>query len=78
MQEKQQDYEIELSEVIPEAELKTISEAEKMKALWYIEQNPEKKAIKIRPGSDGYISLYGVQEVKHFIKVLEETIQQMF
>lgn len=76
--EEQRDYEIELSEVTPEAGLETIPEAEKMKALWYIEQNPEKKAIEIRPGSDGCISLYGVQEVKHFIKVLEETIQQMF
>lgn len=75
--EEKPDYEIEFSEEMTE-ELKNLPGAEEMKIMWYIEQDPEKKVIEIRPGSEGCISLHGAQEVRFFIEVLEETIQQMF
>lgn len=72
------DYEVALKEEPTEEEMEKIQDQEKMKIAWCIEQDPEKKAIDIRPGSDGHISLSGVQEARHFVEVLEGIIQQMF
>ncbi len=69
------DYVLEFADEMTEAEL---AEVEKMKTLWYIEQDPEKKIIEIRPGNDNCISLHGAQEARHFIEVLEEAIQETF
>lgn len=68
----------ELSEETIETESTGVSDLEKMKTLWCIEQDPEKKEIEIRPGSDGCISLHEAQEALHFIKVLEGAIQEIF
>jgi len=69
------DYVLEFTDEMTEAEL---AEVEKMKTLWYIEQDPEKKIIEIRPGSDNRISIHGAQEARHFIEVLQEVIQETF
>ncbi len=71
------DYEIRDWETT-ETDSEEIPDIEKMKILWYIEQDPEKKVIQIRPANDNCILLHGAQEAKHFIKILEESIQQMF
>lgn len=76
MDEEKYDYEF--SEEATEAWLAEIPDPEKMKTLWYIELDPEKKVVEIRSGSEGCISLHGAKEVRHFIKVLEETIQETF
>lgn len=52
--------------------------SKKMKTLWHIEQDPQKKRIEIYSGSDGCISLPGVQEAKQFIEVLEKAIEETF
>lgn len=78
MEEVKPDYAVDLSEELTEEELAEIHNQEKMKTLWCIEQDAEKEVIEIRPGSSGYVSLHGAQEIKHFVDVLEETIQRMF
>ncbi len=78
MEEEKLDYEIDLSELSGEMTEAELAGAEKMKTLWYIEQDTKEKIIKICPGSDSSISLSGAQEAKHFIEVLEEAIQETF
>lgn len=72
------DYEIELSEEITEEEMEALPEARKMKTAWCIEQDPEKKVIKIRPGSDGCIPLNRAHDARFFIEILEKAIQEIF
>ena len=76
-EENRDKVDFELSEETTETELAEVSDLEKMKTLWYIEQDSAKKEIKIRPGSGGYISLHGAQEVRHFIEMLEGVIQEI-
>jgi hypothetical protein len=74
--EENVDYEIENWETT-ETDSESLSDIEK-KILWYIEQDPEKKVIQIRPANDNCILLHGAQEAKYFIEILKESIQQMF
>lgn len=68
------DYEIELSE----EEMEVLPEAGKIEIAWYIEQDPEKKVIEIRPGSGGCISLNRAHDARFFIEILEKAIQEIF
>ncbi len=74
--EENVDYEIGDWETT-ETDSESLSDIEK-KILWYIEQDPEKKVIQIRPANDNCILLHGAQEAKYFIEILKESIQQMF
>lgn len=78
MEEVKPDYEIELSEEITEEEMESLPEARKMKTAWYIVQDPEKKVIEIRPGSEGCISLNRAHDARFFIEILEKAIQEIF
>lgn len=78
MAEVKPDYEIEFSEEIAEEEMEALPEARKMKTAWYIEQDLEKKVIKIRPGSDSCISLNRAHDARFFIEILEKAIQEIF
>lgn len=74
MEEVKPDYAVDLSEELTEEELAEIHNQEKMKILWCIEQDAEKKVIEIRPGSSGHISLHGAHEIRHFADVLNEVL----
>lgn len=78
MAEVKPDYEIELSEEKTEEAMEALQETIKMKTAWYIEQDPEKKVIEIRPGSDGCISLNRAHDARFFIEILEKAIQEIF
>lgn len=74
MLEENVDYLLNTSEEMTE-ECSGESDAGKMMVQWYLEIDPEKKVIEIRPGDSGCISLYGAQGARNFIKAIEEAIQ---
>lgn len=71
------DYEIELSKEMVEEESEHMLEVGQMKTAWYIEQDLDEKAIRIRPGSDSCISLNGAHDARFFIEIVGKDIQEI-
>ncbi|MCI9078325.1 MAG: hypothetical protein HFH68_05275 [Lachnospiraceae bacterium] len=72
------DYIFNVSEEITEEEIADVPEAEKKLFRYFIEHNPEKKIIEIRPGNGDCIELHGAHEVKDFVKTIQDYSREVF
>ena len=69
--EKSVDYIFGVADELTETGLENVPEAEKKLFRYFMEHNPEKKVIEIRPGNGDCIALHGAQDVKDFIEAIQ-------
>lgn len=73
-----EDYRFDTEDEMMEGELETVPEVERKLILYFIEHNPEKKVIVIRPGNDNAIMLHGAQDVENFIEAIRDYSRKVF
>lgn len=73
-----EDYRIDVAEEITEEELEAMPETERKLVRYFMEHNPEKKVIVIRPGNDNAITLHGAQDVENFIEAIRDHSRKVF
>ena len=73
-----EDYRLDTEEEMTEEELEAVSEAERKLVRYFMEHNPEKKVIVIRPGNDNAITLHGAQDVENFIEAIRDYSHKVF
>ena len=67
-----EDYRLDAEEEMTEEEMEAVPEAERKLIRYFMEHNPEKKVIVIRPGNDNAITLHGAQDVENFIEAIRD------
>ena len=73
-----EDYRLDAEEEMTEEELEAVPEAERKLIRYFMEHNPEKKVIVIRPGNDNAITLHGAQDVENFIEAIRDYSHKVF
>lgn len=73
-----EDYRLDAEEEMTEEEMEAVPEAERKLIRYFIEHNPEKKVIVIRPGNDNTITLRGAQDVENFIEAIQDYSRKVF
>ena len=73
-----EDYSVDAEEEMTEEEMEAVPEAERKLIRYFMEHNPEKKVIVIRPGNDNAITLHGAQDVENFIEAIRDYSHKVF
>ncbi len=73
-----EDYRLDAEEEMTEEEMEAVPEAERKLIRYFMEHNPEKKVIVIRPGNDNAITLHGAQDVENFIEAIRDYSHKVF
>ena len=73
-----EDYRLDAEEEMTEEEMEAVPEAERKLIRYFLEHNPEKKVIVIRPGNDNAITLHGAQDVENFIEAIRDYSHKVF
>ena len=73
-----EDYRLDAEEEMTEEEMEAVPEAERKLVRYFVEHNPEKKVIVIRPGNDNDITLHGAQDVENFIEAIRDYSRKAF
>ena len=73
-----EDYRLDAEEEMTEEEMEAVPEAERKLIRYFMEHNPEKKVIEIRPGNDNAITLHGAQDVENFIEAIRDYSHKVF
>ena len=73
-----EDYRLDAEEDMTEEEMEAVPEAERKLIRYFMEHNPEKKVIVIRPGNDNAITLHGAQDVENFIEAIRDYSHKVF
>ena len=73
-----EDYRLDAEEEMTEEEMEAVPEAERKLIRYFMEHNPEKKVIVIRPGNDNAITLHGAQDVEIFIEAIRDYSHKVF
>ena len=73
-----EDYRLDAEEEMTEEEMEAVPEAERKLIRYFMEHNPEKKVIVIRPGNDNAITLHGAQDVENFIEAIQDYSRKVF
>ena len=73
-----EDNRLDAEEEMTEEEMEAVPEAERKLIRYFMEHNPEKKVIVIRPGNDNAITLHGAQDVENFIEAIRDYSHKVF